>query len=103
MLEQYIRQTIEAHQAEVINIAWQGGEPSLMGLDFYRRALALAEKHRRPGPTFLHTMQTDGVLLDDEWATFFKEDKLPDRHKPGWAARLTQLLSTGQGRKAYFR
>ena len=74
MLEQYIRQTIEAHQAEVINIAWQGGEPTLMGLDFYRRALALAEKHRRPGTTFLHTMQTNGVLLDDEWVAFFKEN-----------------------------
>jgi uncharacterized protein len=74
LLEQYIRQTIEAHQAEVVNIAWQGGEPTLMGLDFYRRALELAEKYRRPGMSFLHTMQTNGTLLDDEWAAFFKEN-----------------------------
>ncbi len=73
MLEAYIRQTIEAHQEQVVNIAWQGGEPTLMGLDFFRRALALAEKYRRPGMTFLHTMQTNGTLLDDEWAAFFKE------------------------------
>ena len=57
----------------MVNIAWQGGEPTLMGLDFYRRALELAEKYRRPGMTFLHTMQTNGTLLDDEWAAFFKE------------------------------
>ena len=74
LLEQYIRQTIEAHQEQVVNIAWQGGEPTLMGLDFFRRALALAEKYRRPGMSFLHTMQTNGTLLDDEWAAFFKEN-----------------------------
>jgi uncharacterized protein len=73
MLEQYIRQLIESHQGDAVNIAWQGGEPTLMGLDFYRRALVLAEKYRRPGMTFLHTMQTNGTLLDDEWAAFFKE------------------------------
>jgi len=73
VLEQYIRQLIESHQEDTVNIAWQGGEPTLMGLDFYRWAMALAEKHRRPGMTFLHTLQTNGTLLDDEWAAFFKE------------------------------
>src|SRR5512136_2164583 len=73
VLEQYIRQLIEAHQTDHVNIAWQGGEPTLMGLDFYRRAIALAEKYRRPGMRFMHTMQTNGTLLDDEWAAFFKE------------------------------
>ena len=73
VLEQYIRQLIESHRADSINIAWQGGEPTLMGLDFFRRAMTLVEKYRRPGMTFLHTMQTNGTLLDDEWAAFFKE------------------------------
>jgi uncharacterized protein len=73
MLEQYIRQIIEAHQTNEVAIAWQGGEPTLMGLDFYRKAIALVEKYRRPGMTFLHTMQTNGTLLDDEWAAFLKE------------------------------
>jgi uncharacterized protein len=74
LLEQYIRQLIESHQADTVNIAWQGGEPTLMGLDFFRRAITLADKYRRPGMTFLHTMQTNGTLLDDEWAAFFKEN-----------------------------
>ena len=73
VLEQYIRQLIESHQTDSVNIAWQGGEPTLMGLDFYRRTMTLVEKYRRPGMTFLHTMQTNGTLLDDEWAAFFKE------------------------------
>ena len=73
VLEQYIRQLIESHQADHVNIAWQGGEPTLMGLDFFRRAMSLVEKYRRPGMRFLHTLQTNGTLLDDEWAAFFKE------------------------------
>jgi uncharacterized protein len=40
VLEQYIRQLIESHQTDSVNIAWQGGEPTLMGLDFYRRTMA---------------------------------------------------------------
>lgn len=74
VLEQYLRQLIEAHQTDTVNIAWQGGEPTLMGLDYYRRALKIAEKYRRPGMTFLHTLQTNGTLLNDEWAAFFKEN-----------------------------
>jgi uncharacterized protein len=73
VLEQYIRQLIESHQTDSVNIAWQGGEPTLMGLDFYRRTMQIVEKYRRPGMTFLHTMQTNGTLLDDEWAAFFAE------------------------------
>jgi uncharacterized protein len=73
VLEQYIRQLIESHRTDSVNIAWQGGEPTLMGLDFYRRAMALVEKYRRPGMSFLHTMQTNGTLLDDEWAAFFRK------------------------------
>jgi uncharacterized protein len=55
-------------------VAWQGGEPTLMGVDFYRQAIRLQEKYRRPGMTFENTMQTNGTLLDDEWCRFFKEN-----------------------------
>lgn len=73
ILERYLRQLIESHHTDNVTIAWQGGEPTIMGLDFYRRAMELAEKYRRPGMTFLNTMQTNGTLLDDEWCAFFKE------------------------------
>jgi uncharacterized protein len=76
LLEQYIRQTIESQTAPnaEVAIAWQGGEPTLMGLDFFRRSVELAEKYRKPGQTILHTIQTNGTKLDDEWATFFKQN-----------------------------
>jgi len=73
LLEQYIKQLIESHQTDNVTVAWQGGEPTLMGLDYYRRSMELEEKHARPGMTFLNTMQTNGTLLDDSWCEFFKE------------------------------
>ena len=44
-----------------------------MSVDFYRKAIDLEERYRRPGMTFLNTMQTNGTLLNDEWCEFFKE------------------------------
>jgi uncharacterized protein len=73
VLDQYIRQLIESHRTDNVTVSWQGGEPTLMGLGFYRRAMALAEQYRRPGMTFTHTMQTNGTLLDDEWCEFLAE------------------------------
>jgi uncharacterized protein len=74
LLESYLRQLIESHQTNQVTIAWQGGEPTLMGLDFYRKAVTLAEKYSRPGMTLEHTLQTNGTLLDDDWCAFFKEN-----------------------------
>ncbi len=70
LLETYIRQLIESHQTNEVTIAWQGGEPTLMGLPFFRRAVELAEQYRRPGMTIEYTMQTNGTLLTDEWGEF---------------------------------
>ena len=70
MLETYISQLIESHTSDKVTVAWQGGEPTLMGLDFYRRAIMLQDKYRRPGMTFENTLQTNGTLLDDEWCEF---------------------------------
>jgi len=75
LLELYIVQLLESHQTPGIEvtIAWQGGEPTLMGLDFFRRSVELAETHRRPDQKILHTIQTNGTLIDDQWAAFFKQ------------------------------
>ena len=66
--ETYIRQLMEAHSRvpEVV-VAWQGGEPTMMGLDFFRRSVELERKYARPGQRILNTMQTNGTLLSDEW------------------------------------
>lgn len=73
MLETYIRQLLESHRTPDVTIAWQGGEPTMMGLDFFRRAMEIVEQYRRPGQIISHTIQTNGVLVDARWADFFKE------------------------------
>ena len=73
-LEAYIRQLIESHRSSHVTVAWQGGEPTLMGLDFYKKAIDLQEKYQRPGMVFENTLQTNGTLLDDQWCEFFKEN-----------------------------
>jgi uncharacterized protein len=72
-LEAYIRQLLESHRAPEVTVAWQGGEPTLMKPEFFRHSVELVEKYRRPGQIVKHTFQTNGILLDDEWCTFFKE------------------------------
>jgi uncharacterized protein len=71
-LEAYIRQLLESHRTPEVTIAWQGGEPTLMGLDFFRKAVSIAESHRRQGQKIKHTFQTNGIALDDEWCAFLK-------------------------------
>jgi uncharacterized protein len=74
LLEAYIRQLIEAHShVPEVTIAWQGGEPTLMGVEFFRRSIELANEYLRPGQRAVYTIQTNGTLLDEEWAAFFKE------------------------------
>lgn len=71
-LEAYLRQLMASSPGPQVDVAWQGGEPMLRGLDFYRRSVELAEKYRQPHQRILHTLQTNGTLVDDEWASFFK-------------------------------
>lgn len=73
VLEAYIQQIIESQQAPQVTIAWQGGEPTLMGLEFFERAMQLVQKHIRSGVTVEHTIQTNGTKLDDDWCAFFKQ------------------------------
>ncbi len=72
-LEVYIRQLLESHRVPHVTVAWQGGEPTLMKLDFFKRSIELVEKYRRPDQIVEHTFQTNGLLLDDDWCRFFKQ------------------------------
>ena len=74
MLETYIRQVIEAQQGPYVSIAWQGGEPTLMGRGFFERALGLVKKYLPPGMEVEHTIQTNGTLLDEGWCELFREN-----------------------------
>ena len=73
LLEKYMRQYIEAQAVPQVTVAWQGGEPTLMGVDFFRRSIEYAEKYKKPDMTIEYTIQTNGTTLDDEWGEFFRE------------------------------
>lgn len=74
VLESYIRQYLEAQQGPEVTIAWQGGEPTMMGLDFFRRSVELARKYAPGGIRVEHTIQTNGTLLDTDWCQFLREN-----------------------------
>lgn len=69
VLENYIRQYLQAQPGTTINFAWQGGEPTLLGVDYFRRIVALQQKYAN-GRKIENTLQTNGVLLDDRWGEF---------------------------------
>jgi uncharacterized protein len=73
LLEEYTRQYIEAQPVPEVTFAWQGGEPTLMGLDFFRRAIGFQQRYRRPGMRIHNALQTNGVTLDEAWCGFFRE------------------------------
>lgn len=70
LLEQYIIQHIQAAPGPEVSFSWHGGEPTILGVDFFRKAAELQRKHRPSGWRIQNGIQTNGVLLDEEWCRF---------------------------------
>jgi len=64
----------QTEETRTVAYTWQGGEPMLMGLDFYKRALEIQARHRKPDQAITNTLQTNGILIDREWARFLAEN-----------------------------
>jgi uncharacterized protein len=73
-MQSYVRQAIEGQSVPEVTIAWQGGEPTLMGLDFFRRAVDAEKKYARPGLRIANSFQTNGILIDKDWCRFFHDN-----------------------------
>jgi uncharacterized protein len=73
LLETFVRQYIEAQGGGEVTFAWQGGEPTRLGVGFYRQVVALQRRHAPPGTRIVNALQTNGTLLDDAWCAFFRE------------------------------
>ena len=73
LLDEYIAQHIEATPGKLVNFSWHGGEPTILGLDYFRRIVELQIRHKIPSKRILNGIQTNGTLLDDEWCRFFDE------------------------------
>lgn len=73
VLESYIRQYIATQKVDEITFAWQGGEPTILGVDYFRKVVELQKKHSL-GKKINNSFQTNGVLLDDEWGSFLSSN-----------------------------
>ena len=73
-LEEYIGQHISASPERVIRFSWHGGEPTLLGLDYFRKIVALQRKHQPPDRLIVNCIQTNGTLLDEDWCRFFARE-----------------------------
>ena len=96
LLEEYIVQHITASEDAVITFSWHGGEPTLLGLDYFRTIVRLQEKHRPRNKRISNGMQTNGLMLDNDWCRFLSAQRFgiglsldgpPDLHD---AYRLTR-------------
>ena len=74
ILETYIVQHIEASPGEEIRFSWHGGEPTLLGLDYFRTITELQRRHQPPGRRIANGLQTNGTLLDDDWCSFLASE-----------------------------
>lgn len=103
-LETYLANLLNSQPDGPVEVAWQGGEPTLRGLPFFRRVVRLVEQLRRPGQQVRHALQTNATLLDDDWCEFLAENsflvgvsidgpaRLHDAYRVNKAGRGTHAL-----------
>ena len=74
VLENFVRQYIEGHNSKEIVFSWQGGEPTLLGLDYFKRIVELQQKYKPKHSRIENDLQTNGTLLDEDWCHFLREN-----------------------------
>src|SRR5690242_1463978 len=89
--ESYIPQHIETQPTSTVSFAWQGGEPTLLGIDFFRNVVGLQAKWAN-GKKIENALQTNGILLDDSWGRFFCRQPLPRRNLDRRSKEISRYL-----------
>ncbi|HDS6696257.1 TPA: anaerobic sulfatase maturase [Klebsiella aerogenes] len=74
-LENFIRQYIDGQDGEQVVFSWQGGEPTLMGLEFFHKVVKFQQQYKKPGQRIENDLQTNGILINDAWAEFLKANQ----------------------------
>jgi uncharacterized protein len=74
LLEKYISQHIRATPTEIVSFSWHGGEPTLIGIEFFQKAVELQKKHLPPNKKLINGIQTNGLLIDDKWCDFLAQE-----------------------------
>lgn len=99
LLERYLSQHIAASPDAIVRFSWHGGEPAVLGLDYFQEIVALERRLAPPGRAVANGLQTNGTLLDDEWGRFLAAEgfsvglsldgprEIHDRHRRGGDGR----------------
>ena len=74
ILEKLIRETIHSNQGPIVSFVWHGGEPTIAGLDFYKKVVELEQKYLPSGWQVWNNLQTNGFMMNDLWCDFLKEN-----------------------------
>ncbi|MFC1564813.1 anaerobic sulfatase maturase [candidate division KSB1 bacterium] len=74
VLEEYIKQHIEIYPGAIIRFSWHGGEPTILGLDYFRNIIRIQKKYKPDGKYIYNGIQTNGILLDEEWCRFLMDE-----------------------------
>lgn len=96
-LERFIAEYIQSQDNPTVFFGWQGGEPTLAGLDFYRKVVELQQKHPRPGMAIVNTLQTNGTLLDEQWCDFLATHNFYVGISVDGPPTINDSFRTGQG------
>ncbi|MFO1407783.1 MAG: anaerobic sulfatase maturase [Steroidobacteraceae bacterium] len=75
LLEEFVRDYIRSVTSDEVVFSWQGGEPTLLGLPFFEKVVALQRRYAKPGQRIENDLQTNGTLLDEDWARFLKANR----------------------------
>jgi uncharacterized protein len=75
LLESYIVQHLEASDGPVTRFSWHGGEPTVLGLEYFQEIIQLQRRHKPPGRRIANGIQTNGLLVDETWARFFAAEQ----------------------------
>ncbi len=101
VLEEYVRQYIQSQPGPEVYFAWQGGEPTLLGVDFFRKAVALQKKYAG-GRAISNALQTNGTLLDEEWCRFLAGEQFLIGLSIDGPAELHDYYRVDKGQKPTF-
>lgn len=102
VLQAHIKQYIDAQTADEVMFTWQGGEPTLMGLEFYKKVVAYQKQFAKPNQRIVNDIQTNGLLIDDAWCEFLKQhDFLVGISIDGQAAYHDQMRRAKNGKPTF--
>ncbi len=103
ILETHIQQYIEGQDRDEVVFSWQGGEPTLLGLEFFHKVVELEQKYKKPHQRIENDLQTNGTLLNDEWGSFLKKHGFLVGLSIDGPEGASRPLSRSQGRQAHVR